>query len=137
VKLFKEGFSCSQAVLAVYGAERGISPDLLAKLGTGFGGGMARMGLTCGAVTGGVMALGLAHGPAAASEGEAKERTAALVRLFMERFGERHGALACRDLLGYDLSTPEGHQAAKGSGRFETFCPGLVRSAAEILEEFL
>lgn len=137
VTLFKEGLSCSQAVLAVYGAERGVPPGVLVKLGAGFGGGMAGMGLTCGAVTGAVMALGLAHGPAAASEGEAKERTTTLVRQFMERFGGRHGALACRDLLGYDLSTPEGRLAARGSGRFETFCPGLVRSAAEILEELL
>ena len=137
VQLFKEGFSCSQAILAVYGAERGISPELLAKLGTGFAGGMARQGLTCGAVTGGVMALGLVHGQATAADGEAKEKTFAFVQEFMEQFQERHGALACRDLLGYDLSTPEGRAAAKGSGRVDAFCPTLVRSAAEIMEELL
>jgi C_GCAxxG_C_C family probable redox protein len=137
VKLFKEGLSCSQAILSVYGADRGVSGELLAKLGTGFAGGMARMGLACGAFTGGVMALGLAYGQAAADDGEAKEKTFAFVQEFAERFRERHGALDCRGLLGYDLSTPEGRAAAKASGRVDTFCPTLVRSAAEILEELL
>jgi len=40
-------------------------------------------------------------------------------------------------LLGYDLGDPEGRLAAKASGRFETFCPALVRTAAEILETLL
>jgi len=135
--LFKEGFSCSQAVLTAYGEGSGVPGEILLKLATGFGAGVARMGLTCGAVTGAVMALGLAYGQTAVSEGEAKEKTYAFVQEFAERFIERHGALACRDLLGYDLTTAEGRLAAKESGRVDAFCPTLVRSAAEILEEMI
>ncbi len=71
------------------------------------------------------------------SDGEAKEKTYAFIQEFAEQFRERHGSLACRDLLGYDLSTPAGRLAAKASGRVDTFCPGLVRSAAEILETLI
>lgn len=137
VALFVQGFSCSQAVLAVYGAGREIPREALLKTATGFGGGMARMGSICGAVTGAFMALGLAYGQAAAEDGESKEKTYAFIQEFAEQFKERHGSLTCRDLLGYDLSTPEGRLEAKASGRVETFCPTLVRSAAEILEELI
>lgn len=137
VALFKEGFSCSQAVLAVYGEGSGVPRETLLKIATGFGGGMARMGLTCGAVSGAFMALGLAYGQTAASEGEAKEKTYTFIQEFAAQFSERHGALACRDLLGYDLSTPEGRLEAKASGRVDAFCPTVVRSAAEILDALL
>ena len=137
VGLFKEGFSCSQAVLAACGGGRGLPRETLLKMGAGFGGGMARKGLTCGAVTGGILALGLVHGSDNASDVEAKEKVYALMQKFMEQFQKRHGCMDCRNLLGYDLSTSEGRLMAKESGRFETYCPTLVRSAAEILEEML
>ncbi len=55
--LFDEGLNCAQAVLqAVTGRD---DADLLAML-DGFRGGIADTGCLCGAVTGGVMALGLA-----------------------------------------------------------------------------
>jgi len=134
VALFKEGYSCSQAVLAACGGGRGIPRETLLKLGTGFGGGMARMGLTCGAVTGGILALGLAHGKIYASDDEAREMTYALIQKFMVQFNRRHGAMDCCTLLGYDLGTPEGRLEAKHSGRVDVFCPTLVRSAVDILE---
>ena len=137
VALFQGGFSCSQAILAVYGDGKGIPRKELLKLATGFGGGMARMGHTCGAVTGAFLVLGLAYGKSVSSDDEAKEKTYSFIQEFAERFKERHGSIVCRDLLGHDLGTPEGRLAAKESGRVETFCPTLVRSAAEILEELL
>lgn len=137
VALFQTGYSCTQAVLAVYGREKGVPLETAMKLATGFGGGMSRLGLTCGAVTGAIAALGLAHGQGAASEGEAKEETYACVAAFAGQFKERHGALSCRDLLGYDLSLPEERKAAMESGRVGAVCPMLVRSAAEILEGLL
>jgi C_GCAxxG_C_C family probable redox protein len=137
VALFTQGFSCSQAVLAACGKESGLPREILLKAASGFGGGMARMGGTCGAVTGALMALGLAFGNTEASDAEAKEKTYARAREFMEIFKEKQGSLICRDLLGFELKTPEGRLAAKESGRLETFCPVLVRSAAEILEGLL
>ncbi len=52
---FKEGFSCSQAILSTYGEEVGLARILGLKLAEGFGGGMGRMAETCGAVTGAFM----------------------------------------------------------------------------------
>jgi C_GCAxxG_C_C family probable redox protein len=62
VSMFEEGFVCSQALLATYGAHFGLDREIALKAAAAFGGGMARMGETCGAVTGAFMLIGLKHG---------------------------------------------------------------------------
>ena len=96
--------------------------------------GWGGLGGTCGAVTGALMALGLKYG-ATVADPAAKERTYALTREFIARFEARHGATACADLLGVNIGTPEGQAAAREANLFKTTCPGLVASAAAILEE--
>lgn len=107
------------------------------KLAAGFGGGMGRMADTCGAVTGAFLALGLKYGPATAGDSRAKEKTYELVREFASRFKARNGSLACRDLLGCDISAPDGWQRARQQKLTSTVCPKIVQDAAETLEELL
>jgi C_GCAxxG_C_C family probable redox protein len=131
---FEHGYSCSQAVFSTFAERLGMDNETAVKVASGFGGGMGRMAGTCGAVTGAFMVLGLKHG---GPDGKSKERTYELVRRFAERFRERHGTLECRDLLGCDIGTPEGQQAFKEQKLHATVCTGLVRDAAEIVEEIL
>ena len=56
---FRNKFNCSQAVFAAFGPAYGLSEDSCLKIGCAFGGGMGKQQLTCGAVTGALMALGL------------------------------------------------------------------------------
>ncbi len=137
VARFQEGCNCSQAILSAYGEPLGVSGEAALKLAAGFGGGMGRMGGTCGAVIGAVMVLGLKYGPTAAEDDEAKEKTYELVRQFAARFQARHGSLLCRDLLGCEISSPEGLQRAIDQKLFSTICRPLVQDAAEILEPLL
>ena len=92
------------------------------------------MAETCGAVTGAMMVLGLEHGNTAPDR-EAKERVYEQVREFAQRFRARNGSLLCRELLGCDISTPEGLQQAREADFVLKICPKFVRDAAEILEE--
>jgi len=131
---FAEGFNCSQAVLSAYA--EGMDDETSLKIASGFGGGMGRMAETCGAVTGAMMVLGLRFG-GTAPDREAKETIYARIREFADRFKARNGSLLCRDLLGCDISTPEGYEAAKENMLVSTTCPKFVREAAEILEEVL
>ena len=55
----------------------------------------------------------------------------------MSRFKEANGSYKCNDLLGYDISTPEGAQKARAEGLFTEFCPKMVASAVDILEGIL
>ena len=124
-------------MLSSFGEELGLERDLALRVAGAFGGGMARMGETCGAVTGALMAIGLKYGMTQAKDEAARDKTYKLAQELATRFKERHGSIVCRELLGYDLSLPEGRKAAYDKGLFSTLCPELVRDAVEILEQML
>ncbi len=133
---FAQNFSCSQAVAAAFAADFGLDAPILLRVAAPFGGGVARSGDTCGAVTGALMVIGLPYG-IIRPDPPAKERTYERAQEFMARFRAYNGALHCRDLLGYDFSTPEGRTAIKERKLTHTICPRLVESAVQILEEML
>ncbi len=95
------------------------------------------MGLTCGAVTGGMMVIGLKYGQATAADGEAKRRSYAVARQFAEEFAGRNGSITCRELLGADVNDPEQWRALRERGAFDSLCPRFVSSAVTLLEELL
>jgi C_GCAxxG_C_C family probable redox protein len=137
VDCMKQTFSCSQAILSTYGPELGLDREMALRVAGSFGGGMARMGETCGAVTGALMVIGLKYGNTRADDKEAKEQTYRVVTEFVEKFRKRHYSTLCRELVGCDLGTPEGMQFFKEQGLANSVCLGLVRDAGEILEELL
>ncbi len=98
---------------------------------------MARMGETCGAVTGAFMVIGLKHGAVKANDRQAKDKTYGLVKEFVKRFKARNKTVICRELLGCDLGTPEGLKTAQDKGLITNLCPRLVKDAGEILQEIL
>ena len=138
ITCFGEGFSCSQAVFSVFAPQWGLDRITALKVASPFGGGMGRLGETCGAVTGALMAIGLKYGQTIGEDKAAKEKSYELVRQFAERFKARNrGCLTCRELLGADISTPEGLQKVRETQAFTVMCPKFVRDAAEIVEELL
>ena len=136
VACFQAGHSCSQAVFSTYGSDMGMGVELAMKVSSGFGGGIARTGQFCGAVTGAIMVLGMRYGSSKTDE-QSKEMNYAVIRKFLQEFITRNGSTSCRDLLGHDISTQEGRQLVKDKQLAKTICPGLVRDAAEIIEEIL
>lgn len=132
--LFKEGFSCSQAVAAVFGPRYGLDEAAVLKVSACFGGGM-QAAEVCGAVSGAVMVIGMKDGYADPKDKAAKFHALGRTAEFMRLFRERHGRLTCRELLGCDIMTPEGKQKALDAKLFATACPDFVAGAARILEE--
>jgi C_GCAxxG_C_C family probable redox protein len=135
--VMKEGFNCAQSVFSTCASGLGLDEAKAAKIASVFGGGMARTGGTCGAVTGAFMALGLKYGSSRPQDREIKEKGYEIAREFVRRFAERNGSIVCRDLLGCDIGTHEGHERAKQQGLFDTLCVKLVKDSVEILEEML
>ena len=131
--LFEQGFTCGQAVLAAFAGRHGLDRDAALRVACAHGGGIARTGSTCGAVSGALMAIGLAHGRTRVEDEAARERTYELARTFLERFRAEHGSDVCRDLLGVDIGTAAVREAAAKDGLFRTRCPLFVRSAARIV----
>ncbi len=137
VEVFKKGFSCSQAIFSTYGKELGLDRNVALKIASAFGGGMGRMGKTCGAVTGAFMVIGLKYGQIKVENKQAKDKTYSLVKEFVKRFEARNNSTICKELLGCDIGTPQGMPIAMEKSLLNTLCPKLVKDAAEILEEIL
>ena len=137
VSCFSEGFSCSQAVLSAYSDLFNLDRNTALKISQPFGGGIAHQGETCGAVSGAFLVIGLKFGRTQAEDLEAREKTYEKILDFIDQFSSKNGSTVCKELLGHDMSTPEGFQRAKDAGLFETLCPKLIQSSGEILEKIL
>lgn len=135
-QLFRGGLNCSQAILTVFGASCGVDREQAKRLGRPLGGGLCRMGKSCGAVTGALLVLGLAQGN---PEDEAKARNDLTLagRELIRRFAERHGSIVCRELLQADMSTEAGARKIKEEELVMRHCPAFVQDAAEMLHDLL
>lgn len=137
VALMDAGGNCAQAVLCAFAADLGLAEGTALRLAAGFGAGMARCQEGCGAVTGGIMALGLKHGAPRPDDAGAKETTYRLTRELIARFAAEFGSWRCRDLLGVDLLTEEGQRRYREEGLGKRVCRPCVRGAVRILESLL
>ncbi len=133
---FEQQFNCAQSVFAPFARRMGMDVDLAYKITTPFGGGMGHMGQTCGAVTGGLMALGLAKG-ISVHDKEKNDACYALARAFQNQFIELHGDVTCPGLLGLDIADPEQLQQVRDEDLFHTLCPIFVADAARLVKELL
>lgn len=124
-------------MLSTYGRRFGLDREMGLRMAGAFGAGMARTGETCGAVTGALMVLGLKHAKLRLDDDDSRELCYALAQEFMDAFRERNKSLLCRELLGVDVSTPEGIAVVREKNLFATVCPRFVQEAAEILEKLL
>ncbi len=131
---FSKRFNCAQSIFGTFAERLGISTEIAMRLAAPFGGGIAREGHVCGALTGALMVLGLQY-----SDGrpEGKEEIYRIAREFVENFERRHGTILCKDLLGYDISTSEGLQRARADHVFDRVCPLLVDTTANALIRYI
>ena len=126
-------FNCAQTVFSLFAPDMGIDEKTALKIASGFGGGMA-CAETCGAVTGSYMVIGMKHGHDS-SDPDKKANTKQQIQKFNENFRKEHGSLICKELTGFDVSTPEGSFAAQEEGVFVTKCREFVKTACLILEK--
>ena len=139
VALFKEGFNCSQSVVAAFADQYGFTHEQALRMSASFGGGIGRMRETCGAACGLFMLAGLKTGAVEGADRDGKARNYAVVQELAEEFKRRNGALKCADLLGLSkkepvVSTPEARTAQYYAKRP---CVKMVEEAARIWCEYL
>ena len=92
-----KGCNCCQSVLCTLGKYTGVEERTAIRLGYGFGGGMLT-GNVCGAVTGGMMAIGAACTTGADPTAE-KPGAVELCETLQARFRTEFGTLLCEDIL--------------------------------------
>lgn len=131
-------YNCAESSLFALCEEWGLTSDAIPMIATGFGGGVGKKGLICGALAGAVMATGLRCGTS--DPGDTKKKALVLNRAsqLVERFRETFGETDCRELIGCDLSTPEGVKKAKvenvRSGKCRHYVRRIVEMAVDICD---
>ncbi len=134
VSHFDAGFNCAEATLRAVCQVLGMEHDRVPAVASAFGGGIARRGYTCGAVSGAALAVGLALGRMDASESRNPSYEA--MGRFLDEFGQRFGSVMCKDISGVDFLTKEGQREYKERVHAEKCCP-VVRFAARRICEIL
>lgn len=136
---FKQGYACSQAVGMAFADVAEVERDTVAKAMLPFGGGLGRLRLTCGAVSGMAAAYGLIVS-SAQNDPENKKETYAAVQKLCAKFSEENGSLICAELLaGQSVAVTVGGTAEARTQEYykKRPCAELVYHAAQILEEHL
>lgn len=133
---FRKKFHCSQAVLAAYAQECGLTEKQALKLGACFGSGM-RKGEVCGACTGALMVLGALYGQYDKSDERSRLVANEVNDKMMNLFKEKCGSYLCNELLQCDISNQEGVNNALEKNLFTEFCPKMVANAIDILEQII
>lgn len=82
------------------------------------------------------MVIGMKYGRTRLDDFAAKEKTCGNTAVH-GRVRRRNHSVSCLDLIGHDLSTPEGLVGAREEKLFHEKCTKYVRDAGEILETLL
>ena len=157
-KYEKDFHNCAQCTLLTLQEMFSLPGDDALKAATGFAGGIGRTGSVCGAVLGGVMALGLLYGRdretmkhpdaeiRAQRRGEIELKMGTLIKKLRARYEEEYGSILCNDIetsifgRSFDKWNPEDRKEKERLGGHDSKCPTVVGKGARwvaqlILEE--
>lgn len=138
IHYFKNGFNCSQSVLTSFADETGLTEDDSLKVACAFGAGMGRQQLTCGAVTGAMMAISMKYGKGLNDEDSKKKASYEKIVVLFDEFKKLHGSTTCRDLVNnLDMNKEEDHQKMIAEKIFETKCRRYIEDAVAITEKII
>ena len=141
VENFMQGYGCCQSVVAAFADLYGLDDTLAKKIAAGFGGGVGRLRMMCGAVSGIVMLVGLDCGQTEGSDREGKSACYKVVQDLLAKSKAENGSIICAEILGL-----KGHEKAASSyvasARTAEYykprpCAAKVESAARIFDNYL
>jgi C_GCAxxG_C_C family probable redox protein len=135
---FESGYNCAQSVLFAYCDDVNIDKSTALKISCGFGAGMGRKQEVCGAVTGGIIAIGAKYGRGEDDEQSATEKTYGKTKELLDKFQTKHGTIICLELLdGCNLMTEKGQKYFQENRLKNKICSECVRDVVQILENIL
>lgn len=146
MELFRQGYNCCQAVVLAFSDiledNFGMDGKTLATMGSGFGGGMARMREVCGSFSGAVMMAGFISPADDPTVRTARRDNYALVQDFAEEFRSRNGgSIVCRELLGLGPRPVKAEDPMPSERTAEYYrkrpCDQIIGNAAAIVAERL
>lgn len=138
LKLFREGYNCSQAVFSSFCDLTGLTEATALKISSSFGGGMGRMREVCGAVTGMFMVAGMLYGytdPKADSE---KNSHYARIQQLAKTIKSIYGSYVCREILK-PINPDTAPVSTKRSPEFYKLrpCERIIADCARLMDEYI
>ena len=141
VENFMQGYGCCQSVVAAFADLYGMDKQLALRIAAGFGGGVGRLRMMCGAVSGLVILAGLDCGQTEGSDRAGKSACYKVVQQLLGKFKERNGSVICAELLGLNGQqiAKETHEASERNAEYykKRTCAAKVESAARVFAEYL
>ncbi len=137
IELFRSGNNCAQSVLKAFAPLINFSEYDALRTASAFGGGMGRLQLTCGVLTGAYMAIGIRFGKTTPEDTESNDLTISLVKKLTKEFKQKHGCTGCRELLEADMNTEEGRRFIEINDLKFQRCERYVETACNVLSEIL
>ncbi|MGN0476456.1 MAG: C-GCAxxG-C-C family protein [Ruminococcus sp.] len=135
--LFKQGYNCSQSVAIAFEEELGMERDMIAKIVSGFGGGMGRMREVCGCVSGMVFVISSLYGYSDPKDFEAKKELYQRINDVASSYKEINGSIICKELLGLDKKDGIVPEKRTESYYKKRPCSELCKIAGDILENYI
>ena len=118
VENFMQGYGCCQSVVAAFADLYGLDETMAKRIGAGFGGGVGRMRMMCGAVSGIVV-----------------------VQDLLAKSKQQNGSIICAEILGlkgYEKAQSSYVASARTAEYYKSRpCAAKVESAARIFAEYL
>ncbi len=135
---FLEGYNCAQAVALAFADVLSVDEGTLTRVTLPFGGGLGRMRLTCGAVSGMAAVVGLTAGEEGRSA-ENKKQVYGDVQALCAKFKAEYGSLLCGELLTGKVPVEVGGVAEERTQEYykKRPCAEMVAFAAGLVEEYL
>jgi len=141
VENFMAGYGCCQSVVVAFADLYGLDDTLAKKVAAGFGGGVGRMRMMCGAVSGIVMLTGLDCGQTEGSDREGKSACYKVVQELLAKSKQENGSLICAEILGlkgYEKAVNSYQASPRTAEYYKTRpCAAKVESAARIFADYL
>lgn len=141
VDYFMQGYGCCQSVVAAFADMYGLDEKLALKIAAGFGGGVGRMRMICGAVSGLVMLIGLEEGETDGANTEGKSHCYKIVQQLLEESRRQNGSIICAEILGLNGHEKAANSYVASERTAEYYkkrpCAAKVESAARIFAGYL
>lgn len=138
---FMSGYGCCQSVVAAFADLYGLDDIMAKRISAGFGGGVGRMRMMCGTVSGLVILAGLDCGQTEGSDREGKAACYKVVQQLLESFKQRNGSVICAELLGLNGCPVVKNTYVPDERNAEYYkkrpCAQKVESAARIFAVYL
>ena len=137
---FMQGYGCCQSVVAAFADIYGLDDTMAKRIAAGFGGGVGRLRMMCGAVSGIVILVGLDCGQTEGSDRMGKSACYKVVQELLAKSKDDNGSLICAELLGLKGPVPAGqYVASERTAEYykERPCAAKVESAARIFAQYL